>query len=128
MTTFKKNTLIAIGSVSVFLGVVGIILPLLPTTPFLLLAAYCYARSSKRLYEKLLNTKVLGPYIKNYRAGKGIPMKTKIIAIAVLWTSSFYSIFFIVPLIIVKILLVMVVMYISYYIMSLKTYRNYEKL
>ncbi|MFB4164347.1 YbaN family protein [Alteribacillus sp. JSM 102045] len=101
-------------------------LPLLPTTPFLLLAAYCYAQSSKKLYEKLLRTKVLGSYIKNYRSGKGIPVKSKILAVCVLWISFFYSIFFIVPLTLIQLLLLIVVAYITYYILSLKTYRKQE--
>ncbi|MDQ0300709.1 uncharacterized membrane protein YbaN (DUF454 family) [Salibacterium salarium] len=111
------------GIVSTILGVIGIILPLLPTTPFLLLAAYCFARSSDTLYRRLLETKWLGTYIENFRSGKGIPLKTKWIAVIVLWTSSFYSIIYIVPLIIVQLMLFGVVIYITYYIFSLKTYR-----
>ncbi|RSL32439.1 DUF454 domain-containing protein [Salibacterium salarium] len=111
------------GIVSTILGVIGIILPLLPTTPFLLLAAYCFARSSDTLYRHLLETKWLGTYIENFRSGKGIPLKTKWIAVIVLWTSSFYSIIYIVPLRIVQLLLFGVVLYITYYIFSLKTYR-----
>ncbi|WP_158734884.1 YbaN family protein [Alteribacillus sp. YIM 98480] len=126
MNPLKKALFITLGSVSIFLGIIGIILPLLPTTPFLLLAAYCYARSSKRLYEKLLHTKYLGTYIKNYRAGKGIPFKSKIIAVLVLWISVSFSIFLIVPLAIVQILLFIVAAYITYYIMSLKTYKKQE--
>ncbi|RSL30127.1 DUF454 domain-containing protein [Salibacterium salarium] len=115
--------LITGGTISTILGVVGIILPLLPTTPFLLLAAYCYARSSDTLYRRLLETKWLGTYIENFRSGKGIPLVTKWIAVLILWVSSFYSIVYIVPLMIIQLLLFSVVAYITYYIFSLKTNR-----
>ncbi|WP_240375888.1 YbaN family protein [Bacillus piscicola] len=120
MSIFKKYMLIVLGSMSVALGVIGIILPLLPTTPFLLLAAYCYARSSNRLYERLLQTKWLGQYIQDFRSGKGIPVKSKVIALTVLWSSALYSILVLVPLLAVQILLFLVVGYISYYILSIK--------
>jgi uncharacterized protein len=72
------------------LGAVGIFLPVLPTTPFLLLAAACYCRSSDKLYQWLMGNKWFGTYIKNYREGKGLSIKTKIIALTVLWVSISY--------------------------------------
>src|SRR5690606_16612104 len=71
--------LLGIGWLCVGLGAVGVVLPLLPTTPFLLLAAACFARASLRFYDWLLNTPVLGQYIEEYRAGLGIPLRAKII-------------------------------------------------
>jgi uncharacterized protein len=68
-----RAVLIATGSLSVGLGVVGIVLPLLPTTPFLLLAAACYLRSSRRLHRWLLGNRVVGGYIRRYLDGKGRP-------------------------------------------------------
>ena len=68
--------LIAAGTVFLALGVVGILLPLLPTTPFLLLAAACYAKSSKRFSNWLLNNRVFGKIIKDYREGWGIPLNS----------------------------------------------------
>ncbi|MCW4044925.1 MAG: YbaN family protein [Candidatus Bathyarchaeota archaeon] len=82
-----KIVLIAVGTVALALGAIGVFLPILPTTPFLLLAAACYCRSSKRLYCWLLNNKWFGEYIRNYKEGKGIPLKTKLFALAVLWTT-----------------------------------------
>jgi len=67
--------LLGIGWLCVGLGAVGVVLPLLPTTPFLLLAAACFARASLRFYDWLLNTPVLGQYIEEYRAGLGIAGK-----------------------------------------------------
>lgn len=77
--------LVISGSLSVALGVVGMFLPVLPTTPFLLLAAICYARSSERFYRWLLGNRWCGEYIRNYREGRGIPLKQKVLAILLLW-------------------------------------------
>ena len=67
---FVKALYFIAGTVCLILGIIGIILPILPTTPFLLLAAGCYARSSERFYNWLLNNRILGSYIRNYREGK----------------------------------------------------------
>ncbi|MFH0931814.1 MAG: YbaN family protein, partial [Candidatus Zixiibacteriota bacterium] len=77
-----RGALIITGTFFVGLGVLGIFLPLLPTTPFLLLAAACYARSSKRFYNWLLNNRWFGSYIKDYKEGKGVPSKVKAISIS----------------------------------------------
>jgi uncharacterized protein len=79
------------GTMFVGLGVLGAMLPLLPTTPFLLLAAACYVRGSERLYNWLMNNRYLGTYIRNFREGRGMPLRSKIIAIAVLWASLIFS-------------------------------------
>ncbi|EMR74903.1 hypothetical protein MBGDF03_00701 [Thermoplasmatales archaeon SCGC AB-540-F20] len=85
-----KWILITAGTVFVGLGIIGIILPILPTTPFLLLAAACYARSSKRFYDWLINNKWIGAYIKNYREGKGVPLKIKVFTISLLWITVLF--------------------------------------
>lgn len=92
MKQLTKIVLIIAGSISLALGLLGIILPLLPTTPLLLLAAACYVRSSSRLYEWLITNKYFGSYIENYRLGKGIPLKAKVIGVSVLWLSMGYTI------------------------------------
>lgn len=76
-----------IGCIAVALGVIGVFLPLLPTTPFLLLASACFARGSTRLHQWLLNSEPLGAYLRDYEAGRGIPMRAKIVAILLMWTS-----------------------------------------
>jgi len=81
------------GTMSLSLGAIGIFLPILPTTPFLLLAAACYLRSSERMHKWLLNNRWFGEYIKNYQEGRGIPLKTKILAMVVLWVAILYSVF-----------------------------------
>jgi len=73
------------GTICVVLGAIGIVLPILPTTPFLLAAAACYYKSSERMHRWLLNNKWFGEYIRNYQEGKGLTIKTKITALTVLW-------------------------------------------
>lgn len=92
-TAVLKHTLNIIGIVAVLLGVLGIFLPLLPTTPFLLLASACFARGSTRLHGWLLTNKLFGKYLSDYEQGKGIPLRGKVIAVGVLWASMAYSMY-----------------------------------
>ncbi len=85
------------GTICVVLGAVGIVLPILPTTPFLLAAAACYYKSSPRLHKWLLNNKWFGEYIRSYTEGKGLTKKTKITAVSVLWITIGVSIVFMLP-------------------------------
>lgn len=77
----------AAGVLAVLLGILGLFLPLLPTTPFLLLASWCFARGSDRLHRWLLSHRVFGEYLRNFEAGRGIPLKAKIVATVMLWGS-----------------------------------------
>ncbi len=89
-----KILLLCFGTLCVALGVLGIFLPVLPTTPFLLLAACCYGRSSQRFYLWLTTNRWCGEYIRNYREGKGIPRRKKILSILLLWMTIGYTIVF----------------------------------
>ncbi len=82
-----RYALLAVGWLSVALGVIGIFLPVLPTTPFLLLAAACFARSSTRFHDWLVGHPRLGPWIKDYLGGQGIPLKGKVYALVLMWAS-----------------------------------------
>ncbi|MFD2760055.1 YbaN family protein [Lentibacillus juripiscarius] len=124
MKQLKKIVLIIAGSISLALGMLGIILPLVPTTPLLLLAAACYVRSSDNLYNWLLSNKYFGSYIQNYRDGKGIPLKAKVIGVSTLWIAMAYSILFVVPLLAVKILLFGIGSYFTWFILKQKTLRK----
>ncbi|MBC5636918.1 YbaN family protein [Ornithinibacillus sp. BX22] len=117
----RRMCLLIIGLISLGLAIIGIIVPLIPTTPLLLLAATCFVRCSDRLYEWLITQKHLGPYIKNYREGKGIPLSAKITGVILLWTSMLFTIFFVVPLIAVKLILAGVAAFFTWYILKQKT-------
>lgn len=75
----------------VVLGIIGIFLPLLPTTPFLLLASACYVRSSEKHYQQLLDSPVLGSILRDYQEKHGITLKTKITSLTLLWLALAYS-------------------------------------
>lgn len=76
---------IGCGALCVALGVAGIFIPLLPTTPFLLLAAALFLRCSPRLHERLLANRWLGEYIRNFQERRAIPLRAKIVSVALLW-------------------------------------------
>jgi uncharacterized membrane protein YbaN (DUF454 family) len=86
--------LVALGSGFVALGVVGLFTPVLPTTPFMLLAAACYARASRRFYNWLLNTRAFGPLILEWQAHRSIPYRTKLVAIGMMAVTLTISIVF----------------------------------
>ena len=90
----KKLLWISLGILFVGLGAIGVVIPGLPTTPFLILAAACFIRSSQRLYDWLIQNKTFGPYLKDYREGKGIPKKAKVLAVSMIIIFVSYSVFF----------------------------------
>ena len=112
--------LIAVGWLSVVLGVIGIFLPVLPTTPFLLLAAGCFARSSPRFYQWLINNKRLGPWIRDYLEGNGIPLKGKVYAIGLMWISIGFSCW-LVPLVWARVFMLISAVLVTVYIARQKT-------
>jgi uncharacterized membrane protein YbaN (DUF454 family) len=116
----KQKILLIAGTISVAIGVIGIFVPLLPTTPFLLLAAACYLRSSERFYRWLLNNRFFGTYVRNYIEGKGMPLRIKIYAIALLWGTIGLSIFLTAPNIVVKIVLGVVAVGVTLHIILLR--------
>ncbi len=119
-----RGALIITGTFFVGLGVLGIFLPLLPTTPFLLLAAACYARSSKRFYNWLLNNRWFGSYIKDYKEGKGVPSKVKAISISLLWATIIFSTVFITHNIFCKIILLVIAIGVTIHILSVLTLKQ----
>jgi uncharacterized membrane protein YbaN (DUF454 family) len=79
------------GTVALALGILGVFLPLLPATPFLLLAAFCYLRGSARMHDRLMSHRVLGPYIRDFQSGRGIPLRSKWTALVMAWLSMAFS-------------------------------------
>jgi len=95
MKNIKRYLLIFIGTISLVLGVAGVFLPLLPTTPFLLLSSFCYLKSSHKLHNWLLSRKVIGAYVHNYITNKAVSKSTKIFSLIMLWLTLILSIVFI---------------------------------
>ena len=86
ISRIKRHILISAGFACLALGGIGIVLPLLPTTPFVLLAAILFGKSSPKFQAGLETNRVFGPYIENHRTGAGIPLATKVGALVFLWT------------------------------------------
>jgi uncharacterized membrane protein YbaN (DUF454 family) len=105
-TTAKRRLLIAAGTLCAGLGIIGIFVPILPTTPFLLLAAACYMRSSERFYRWLTDNRIFGAYVRNYIEGKGMPIRIKVFTILLLWLTIGLSITFAVQNLVIRIILV----------------------
>ncbi len=120
---FLRKILIFVGTIFVGLGILGMFLPILPTTPFLLLAAACYARSSKRFYHWLLNNRWFGSYIRDYRERKSIPLKVKIFTVALLWITIILSAVFATDVTIVRVILIIIALCVTIHILSLRTSR-----
>ena len=119
-----RYMLIIAGTIFLGFGVIGIFLPILPTTPFLLLAAACYARSSQRFYNWLMNNKWFGNYIKNYHEGRGVPLKFKIFTITLLWLTILTSIYFVINNFWIEIILIMIAIGVTIHIITIKTYKH----
>ncbi len=116
-----KYLLITLGSICLALGVIGIFLPLLPTTPFLLLSAALYVRSSERLYQWLIHQKYLGDYIRNFREHRAIPLRAKILSVSMVWITLIYCATTVSEAIWVKILFIALAISVTWHILSYKT-------
>ena len=93
MNSAKKALLVVAGSLCIVLAVLGVFLPLLPTTPFLLLASACYVRSSERLHGWLMGNRLLGGYIRNFKERRGIPLRGRVVTVVLLWLPLLYSVY-----------------------------------
>jgi uncharacterized membrane protein YbaN (DUF454 family) len=113
--------LMGAGTLSLGIGIVGIFLPLLPTTPFVLLAAILYSRSSKRFHHWLLYNKLFGRFIRNYLSGKGIPLSAKIVSIALLWITLGTTAIFFVSMLVIRIILLLVGVGVSVHLLLIPT-------
>jgi hypothetical protein len=118
-----RYALLALGWLCVALGVIGIFLPILPTTPFLLLAAACFVRSSKRFYLWLVLHPRLGPWVRDYLEGQGIPLKAKVYSIVLMWLSITLSCY-LVPLFWARAFMLTSAILVSIYILKQKTLPN----
>ncbi|MCL2412576.1 MAG: YbaN family protein [Bacteroidales bacterium] len=110
-----------LGSISLVLGTLGIFLPLLPTTPFYLLTAWLYMRSSEKLYQKVMSNKYFGSIVRNFQEDKSIPLRTKIIIVSMLWASILFSAFFAVSAWWLRLLLFAIAIGVTIHVLSYKT-------
>lgn len=120
---FKKYVYIVLGSICLALGVIGIFLPVLPTTPFLLLTSFFYLRGSEKLHSWLIHNKTFGEYLYNYLTYKAIKKSTKVSALIFLWITLGISILMI-ERVYIKIFLILVGIGVSIHIVMLKTIKD----
>lgn len=118
MLLIRRAFFFTAGIICLVVGLIGVIIPLIPTTPLLLLAAGCFVRSSEKLYHWVLYNKYFGDYVRAFREGKKIPLKTKVFAISLVWIFISISAIFFVDPIILKILLFIIALLVSLYISS----------
>ncbi len=118
-----------VGITSLGLAILGLILPLLPTTPFLILSAICFAKSSIRLYNWLHSNRFFGKELSRYRNREGIPLRLKVYTLSLLWITILSSVhFFVAPdRLLIKILLVLIATGVSFHVLMIKTYRASKK-
>ena len=121
LTALKKYLLIMAGTVSVAFAIIGIILPVLPTTPFLLLAAFCYLRGSRTFYDALMNNRFLGSYIRNYLEGRGMTLRMKIWTLSFLWIAILFSAIVITDSLVARIIFGVVLIGVTAHILLVKT-------
>jgi len=121
--TAKRRLLIVAGTISTGLGIIGIFVPILPTTPFLLLAAVCYMRSSASFYRWLLNNRFFGNYIRNYIEGRGMPLRIKVSTILLLWATIGFTVAFGVQHIALRIMLAILAIGVTVHIVLIGTRR-----
>lgn len=118
------NILLTIlGLAALALGIIGIFLPILPTTPLLLLAAALFLKGNHKLYDWLLNHPELGPYIRNFMEYKAIPLRVKVIAVSMVWITLVWCAIYVSEMLIFRILFIFLAIAISIHILSYKTLR-----
>ena len=120
----KNVCMKVMGLVALGLGLMGMFLPLLPTTPFLLLAAALFFRSSPRLYAWLLGHRTLGPYIRNFREHKAIPLHTKVVSVSLVWITLLYCAFGMGLPMWLSVLLLLLAAAITWHILSYRTLKK----
>jgi hypothetical protein len=116
-----KWLLMSLGVLATVVGLIGVVVPLLPTTPFLLLAAACFVRSSDTLYERLTTNRLLGGFIRDYREQGGMSARAKLVALVLLWGVIGYTALTVVDLIWVRVLLAAIAVAVTVHLLRMKT-------
>ena len=116
----KKILFLILGFITLILGIIGVFLPVLPTTPFLLLSATCFLKSSEKLYLWLVNHKILGLYVKSYIEYRAITSRAKIISIFTLWLFILISVIFFLEILWMRVLLLFIAICVTIYLLRMK--------
>jgi len=123
-SVLKRSLYLVAGTIFLAIGCVGIVVPILPTTPFLLLSAACYYKSSERMHRWILNNRWFGNYIRNYKEGRGLPLKTKIFTLTLLWIVISYSALFVVSMFVIQVVLFAIAVGVSIHLITLPTFKQ----
>ena len=116
----KKTLFMTLGFLFILLGILGVFLPLLPTTPFIILAAFFFSQSSERCHQWLLNNKVFGPVLYNWENSRCIPYFAKVLSFGMISVFGTVSLFTL-PFVWLKVLTVLLIGYACYFIYKIKT-------
>lgn len=117
----KRGIYFSVGIISLVIGIVGVFLPVIPTTPLILLSAWCFFRSSSRLYRWVVSNERLGPTIVNFQEGRGITTKTKIRAVVMMWLTISVSVYFFITNIYLITFLYLIAIGVTIYLFRLPT-------
>ena len=120
----KRLLFTILGTLFLGIGCIGLILPILPTTPFLILAAACYVRGSDRIYQWMMRNRLFGEFIKNYLEGKGIKSKQKVVTLAFLWIMILLTTVYMMEHLLLRILLFIIAFTVSIHILKLPTFTS----
>jgi uncharacterized protein len=118
---FIRILLLGCGFLFTFLAILGALLPILPTTPFLIVAAACFYRSSEKFYRMIMYNRYFGHYLRDYKSGMGIPLRVKIAALLFLWISTLVSVFIFIPYLWLKILVITIAAGVTVHLYMIRT-------
>lgn len=124
INNLKKGAYLIIGAISLLIGVVGLFLPIVPTTPLILLSAWCFFRSSPRIYEWVVSNERFGPTVKNFQEGRGITKATKIKAVIMMWLTISLTVYFYIRNYFIIALLYTISISVTIYLYRLPTIRD----
>ncbi|MGL4332968.1 MAG: YbaN family protein [Bacteroidales bacterium] len=122
-TKIRQILFLSLGTLSLVLGIIGMALPILPTTPFLLLTAFLYMHSSQKWYDRLLANKYTGPVIEDYKIHKSIALRKKVVILSLLWSTMIINIIWFVDNIWIDLLLLAIALGVTIHILRIRTRR-----
>lgn len=122
--SIKKGIYFIVGVLALGAGIVGVFLPVIPTTPFILLSAWCFFRSSSKIYQWVISNPTFGPTVENYQEGRGITVKTKIRAVVMMWLAITVSVYFFISNIYIIGVLYLIAIAVTIYLYRLPTLKE----